>query len=295
MNTGQAMWLDESTGAEAPRSGSPVPVSGLRSVVPSARETQEHARRSRTETLPCAGMPAAMEEPCELPTPSQRARNELSWCIDFGDQLRTMSTFDLWMAIERGEISATLRVWREGMECWTPIERVPSLAVALINIPPLTTPSPTPAAATTGPAPEVRDRPVGRPVPASLVSAAPTPPTPLRRAARSFAATILHPGTLWMALGSGVAAGAITAALMVTQRPAPLPAPAPKAPAALVSFAPPPRPAAPSRATPGALPDPTLEAALAEPSSIEVDVPRAHHGELGQHRLRRGKKPARAR
>jgi hypothetical protein len=92
-----------------------------------------------------------------------------------------------------------------------------------------------------------------------------------------------------------VAAGAITAALTMNHRPAPLPAPAARTPAALVSFAAPPRHAVPAREQPGALPAPAPEAALEGPTSPELDGPRAHHDELGQHRLRRGKKPAHAR
>jgi hypothetical protein len=230
-----------------------------------------------------------MEEPAELPSPSVRERHQLSWCVDFGEEMRTMTTFDLWTAIERGEVSPELRVWREGMECWMPVARVPSLAVALVSLAPLTTPSPTPAAATTGPAPEVRERPVGRPVPAPQLDAAPPPPQ--RRPRRSLAATLLHPGTLWMALGSGVAAGAITAALMMTSRPAPQAAPPPHAPVLLAAPpAEPPPPADPYLATLGALPTPAAEPVAVDPASAAPEGPRAHHDELGQHRLRRGKK-----
>lgn len=295
MNAANALWLDESTGADAPRSGSPVPASGLRAVEPSVAPSSaapRSDRRSQLETLPCAGVVAAMEEPAELPSPSVRERHQLSWCVDFGDEMRTMSTFDLWTAIERGEVSADLRVWREGMECWMPVARVPSLAVALVSLAPLTTPSPTPAAATTGPAPEVRERPVGRPVPAPQLDAAPPPPQ--RRPARSWATTFLSPGTLWMALGSGVAAGAITAALMMSSRPAPLPAPAPHAPVLLAAPAEPP-PVDPYLASLGALPPPVTETPAVEPPAAAPEAPRARHDELGQHRLRRGKKPPHAR
>jgi hypothetical protein len=311
MDLGHAQALSDSTGAYAPASGSPVPVSGLRAIDPCAPSTPKplaEERRSRLDTLPCAGLLAAPSEPREEPPaasidelpPSERERQKLAWCVDFGDLMRTMSTFDLWTAIERGEVSSELRVWREGMECWTPIERVPSLAVALVGLAPLTTPTPSPATATTGPTPDVHSEPrVGRPVPAPLLASAPPPPRRDGRSRpRSLARTLLDPGTLWMALGSGVAAGAITAALMVTHRAAP--APQTNAPTAMVAAAlpAPPRPApalASEGEAQGAAREASLEVTPVEPRLGAGDVPRARHDELGQHRLRRGKKPARAR
>jgi hypothetical protein len=53
------------------------------------------------------------------------------WCVDFGTALATMDTFELWAAIDRGDVVASMRVWREGMECWTPIGQVLDLALAL--------------------------------------------------------------------------------------------------------------------------------------------------------------------
>ena len=142
-----------------------------------------------------------------------------------------------------------------------------------------------------GQRPEARERPIGRPVPAPQLDAAPPPPQ--RRPARSLATTFLSPGTLWMALGSGVAAGAITAALMTTHRPAPRPAPAPPAPVLLAAPAAPPPPVDPYLAALGAVPAPAPVAVDA--ASATPEGPRARHDELGQHRLRRGKKPPHAR
>ena len=47
-----------------------------------------------------------------------------------------MTTIELWTALDWGEIQAYVRVWREGMECWTPAGEVPELACALVNAPP---------------------------------------------------------------------------------------------------------------------------------------------------------------
>jgi len=53
------------------------------------------------------------------------------WCIDLGERLITLSTFDAWSAIARGEVRGLTLAWREGLECWTAVEELPELACAL--------------------------------------------------------------------------------------------------------------------------------------------------------------------
>jgi GYF domain 2 len=62
------------------------------------------------------------------------ASSRIRWCIDRGPTLETMTTFELWLAIASGQIPADVRVWREGLECWTEVERVPELACALVPV-----------------------------------------------------------------------------------------------------------------------------------------------------------------
>jgi hypothetical protein len=57
--------------------------------------------------------------------------NKPIWAVDLGDEIRALSTFDLWMGLSRGELSIEARVWRMGRECWCPIREVPELACAL--------------------------------------------------------------------------------------------------------------------------------------------------------------------
>ncbi|UQA61498.1 DUF4339 domain-containing protein [Polyangium aurulentum] len=68
------------------------------------------------------------------------------WCADLGHCLQALTTFDLWMALARGELSRKTRVWRDGMDAWTPVEDIPELALAVADSvsfdPPLVTPAP---------------------------------------------------------------------------------------------------------------------------------------------------------
>jgi hypothetical protein len=68
-------------------------------------------------------------------TPSPEASpveiNKPIWAVDLRDEIRALSTFDLWMGLSRGELSTEVRVWRMGRECWCPIREVPELACAL--------------------------------------------------------------------------------------------------------------------------------------------------------------------
>lgn len=62
------------------------------------------------------------------------ASSRVRWCIDRGPSLDTMTTFELWLAIASGQVERDVRVWREGLECWTEVEQVPDLACALVPL-----------------------------------------------------------------------------------------------------------------------------------------------------------------
>jgi hypothetical protein len=74
----------------------------------------------------------ATEKSAELPTlPAdlgrRRRRQPRPWCVDSGAHIATMSTVELRLAVASGDVGAAVRVWREGMECWTPVEELPEL------------------------------------------------------------------------------------------------------------------------------------------------------------------------
>jgi hypothetical protein len=229
---------------------SPVPESGMRRC------------RSAAETSPVSD---ATLDP---------ARPE--WCVDTGADLRPMSTFDLWSAIERADVAPWMRVWREGLECWTPVQDLPELhwathagALASLDDSPYAAAAPELLPPERTPANEAREeaRP-GRTLPGlaapeprdSIATPAPTvaAPAPVAEATRA---------ARWLAAGSTVAALSIGAALLHLAGPLSLAAPA-VAPAA----------AAPALAAPPAA-EPT------EPTEIR---PPAHREERGQRRLPRG-------
>ncbi|WP_199693419.1 DUF4339 domain-containing protein, partial [Sorangium cellulosum] len=58
------------------------------------------------------------------------------WCVDHGDHLEAMSTVELWRALEEGELPHSTRVWREGLECWTPAGEVKALGWTISQPPP---------------------------------------------------------------------------------------------------------------------------------------------------------------
>lgn len=66
----------------------------------------------------------------EVPTESK------PWCIDHGGFLEAMSTVALWRALELGELPHSTRVWREGLECWTPAGEVKALGWTISQPPP---------------------------------------------------------------------------------------------------------------------------------------------------------------
>ena len=84
---------------------------------------------------------------------AENGRPMPEWCVEHGAGLRAMTTFELWMALARGEIGAETTVWRDGMEGWTRIAQIPELAYALADSvsfdPPLVTPAPLPDVALT--------------------------------------------------------------------------------------------------------------------------------------------------
>ena len=134
------------------------------------------------------------------------------WCIDLGERLITLSTFDAWSAIARGQVRGVTFAWREGLECWTPVEELPELACALSAEP---TPEPV---ATDITAPDSL---------AAFELAEPTThelrPPPLARAPVSTPIRAIRRPAM---LGAVVAAAAI---LVAAFRPAPATAAAPAA------------------------------------------------------------------
>jgi hypothetical protein len=112
--------------------------------VPPARDSFPTAPygRASVEALLTASTRARVLE--EQTTDSGRPMPE--WCADLGHCLQALTTFDLWMALARGELSRKTRVWRDGMDAWTPVEDIPELALAIADSisfdPPLVTPAP---------------------------------------------------------------------------------------------------------------------------------------------------------
>ncbi|XXX75637.1 hypothetical protein WMF30_49100 [Sorangium sp. So ce134] len=76
-------------------------------------------------------MPFSSHESSEEQTTESRP-----WCVDHGDWLEAMSTVALWRALEVGELPHSTRVWREGLECWTPAGEVKALGWTISQPPP---------------------------------------------------------------------------------------------------------------------------------------------------------------
>jgi hypothetical protein len=53
------------------------------------------------------------------------------WCVDLGTTLTPMDDSELCDAIESGEVTSDMRVWRAGLDGWTPVEDLPELAPVL--------------------------------------------------------------------------------------------------------------------------------------------------------------------
>jgi len=80
----------------------------------------------------------------ELP---EALRPPPEWCVDQGETIAAMTTFELWMALARGDVDAQTRVWGHGMDNWEIVADVPELAYALNDslslAPPPVFPTPT--------------------------------------------------------------------------------------------------------------------------------------------------------
>jgi hypothetical protein len=250
MDRGQACRNIEESAWES----GPLPVAelGPPSAVP---ESETRARRSEVDTMP-------VSDPF---TGVSIGRSD--WCVDVGPALLSMTTFELWSAIERSEVAAWMRVWREGMECWTPVQEVTELRWALENAAPVPMPEApaaehalTPAestaeaktiatvaaksvAAPSATVPEVAEAPASR---ASEVTRErsrsrvsfvepPLESTPAPMVTRPIAAAPEREwGGRWLAAGTAVAAIAILGAVLRVSdhRAPPVLAPRPGAPAA---------------------------------------------------------------
>jgi hypothetical protein len=211
MSNGQACFQIEDRASAGDSEASP-PMSGVRE---NERTLHVVDGRCAAATVPGAGVDrfAATFPVVDEPLPAYSPE----WCVDLGANLVTKSTFALWTAIERGEVGGNMLVWREGMECWTPINRVGELAYAIEPVRP-TVPEPSPeenleaspdasleaspeaTEATTNP--ELRRRP---PV-----------ADPPRISSRRQVPFRTGGGGKWIALGSAVAVSAISAAALTT-------------------------------------------------------------------------------
>jgi hypothetical protein len=262
MSNGQACFQIEDRSPAENVDSSP-PSSGVRDT-----ESTIHVvdGRAVAVTVPGAGvdrfaatMPVVEEPPAAPP---------FEWCVDLGASMITKTTFELWTAIEQGEVRGHMLVWREGMECWTAIERVGELVCALERAPTLVPeqPSPEPAEATTNP--ELR-RPLSDPPRASSRRRVP-----------------VRGGGKWIALGSAVAASAISAAALTTLL-APPPAAAPSG-LREAAAAPARQGVIVARTAPAATAQDVPASTLSEPATISAAPPKAHHEDRGQHRRRAG-------
>ncbi|WP_437305499.1 hypothetical protein [Sorangium sp. So ce388] len=95
---------------------------------PSGGEARRQGQLSlcSAPTMPFSSHTASREEPTE----------SKPWCVDHGDRLEAMSTVELWRALELGELPHSTRVWREGIECWTPAGEVKALGWTISQPPP---------------------------------------------------------------------------------------------------------------------------------------------------------------
>ncbi len=227
----------------------------LRGALGAPSEPPPSSARCEAATRPCADPFADTMAP-----PTSLRGNERDWCVDVGPELLTMTTFELWESLERGQVLAWMRVWRDGMECWTPVGEIAEFAWATA-----VTPAPSGPEPQCDPAP-VAEESTGGP----RVAPAPSEPPPCSTIRPTPHASLsLAGGARWVALGSVVAVVAVIAATFAQREP-------------------PPSPAVP---LPGATP---AQAHLADaPTPHFADAPGpdaegARHEERGQHRLPRG-------
>ena len=200
------------------------------------------------------------------------------WCVDLGGALVTKSTFALWTAIETGEVGGNMLVWREGMECWTPVNRVGELAYAIEPARP-TVPEENPAARI-----EARlEAPPEPPEPAEATTnpeVRPRPPVaePRRIASRRPVFPARSGGGKWVALGSAIAVCAMATAALTNLLADP-PAPESRGRAAA--------PVIPGVERAALSPD-APEPPAAEPVPAASPPAKARHEDRGQHRRRAG-------
>jgi hypothetical protein len=310
--------------------------------------------RPMAETQTYSGPISSQAFPSEPLAPEGLLEERTDWCVDLGSVLASMDTFELWEAIDRGHVRAEMRVWREGMECWTPIGQVSELTLALLSAS-SRTPEPVsfdadsadsapPLALMAPPVPLAPLAPMGTlalmaPMapPALMAPMAPLAPLALRAFEPAFtpppeevrpvletlvsgpqqsgweriSQKILPPPSrkrarahFWVALGSAIAATAITAAVISAEPPragivgddyaAAAPPSAPSigavapAPTPALEAAPAPRAPEPAAATVAPPPPVTAAKAFVPPPSAPRSIgPRLRHEERGQHRLRR--------
>jgi len=72
-----------------------------------------------------ASSPPAEVRRLEVPPPPPE------WCVEHRGALVAMSTFELWMALARGDVDAKTRVWGHRMDSWATVADVPELAHAV--------------------------------------------------------------------------------------------------------------------------------------------------------------------
>jgi hypothetical protein len=237
-------------------------------------------RRSQAETLPASDPSARLVA----------ARPD--WCVDEGDRLLTMSTFELWAALEHADVLPWMRVWREGMECWTPVGELPEFAWAIATTPrPASAPRPASSAAADPSPPAPAAAPAAAANDAAPPALRPSPPASLPEITPA-PVTVRSPadprGTRWVALGSAIAVAALGLALMgsgAAGSAAPLVPAAAVAPAAI-------EPAATAPAAAAVMAATAVETSSAEPPAPALLSPSAHpavrRDDRGQRRLPRG-------
>lgn len=246
-----------------------------------ANERTLHAVEGRcaAATVPGVGVDGVAET---LPVVAEaRTAYSPEWCVDLGGALITKSTFALWTAIERGEVGGNMLVWREGMECWTPVNRVGELAYAIAPVRP------------TVPEPSLEDTLEASPEASPEAAEATTNPELRRRFPVASPPRIasrrqvpVRGGGPWIALGSAVAVSAISAAALTTflaPRPVPESSGARGRAAAPVIHVM--EPAALSRDQPE---PPAIAPPAIAPVTAASSPPKARHEDRGQHRRRRG-------
>lgn len=285
MNGGQALSTVDGSGEEErlsfPEADSPVPASAMR------------ARREEASTLPSS-------DPFRA-----RLGARADWCVDVGEALLTMSTFELWAALEDREVLPSMRVWREGMECWTPVRDMPELRWAAANDGSAATPPPEAVAAEAGAEGALHHaQEAATPAPEGL-STAPEAATPAPETARAAeaasrppvgsASPARAPGARWLFGGSAVAALAVGLALLHGPVGAPMrEAAGSEVAASEVAEAPAAATPAVRRSSAGGAQPATVEGP-AHALVVDRPAPAQRRADRGQRRLSRGGRRAQGR